>query len=323
MYLQSVIPFVMTLPMAVYYGYHAANDYELNTSETPSVIARSGIRDIEQNLSSCNCKHPFRFSESGIDVMSKLIEIDIPKESRMEIMSMLDTLQWIEVENNVTDSNLDFIQKIKTDFLDKKEWLFWLLLINTCSFVVVHIIVQNSILGVLLKIITSHITFFIFHPLHLFSVSADYITGRHATADDSCDDDMFIECSLINLKGIHSEEVLPKGNQQEEKRIYDPCISGSEDDKGSFLQSIHDSSCKHNNTRLCSSTLHEYDSECTAVTDVSIPEKFKQFLHQKQENMDRLGISFTEDDYNSEDADCLREINDDRLAIGIDNMLKY
>lgn len=315
MYLQNVISFAITLPMAMYYGYHKGND--LSLTYIVSINKTVDNKVDEENLSFCNCTNPSRFSELvlGTDITSKLIEIDIPEKSIDGIINMLNTLEWKEEETDeyialASASNLivDFFQKV-LKILHRRALLFWFISIMALLHILcLRVLLQKTILGVLLKVNMRHLRCFIFHNiLHSFSTTmARYVSSCSAEsrkADLSrcslCEEKSSLECALKKLKGIYklsecriSEETLPMGSQPEEqnRRVSSDCKDGSQ---------------QH---RQLNSTYHDdYESNCTTNTDNSIPEKFKQFLHDKYEAVDKLGMSFIEDDY-IEDGASFREV---------------
>ena len=308
MYLQGTLKAALVLPAAVFLhtiSYYNLGDVNHNSTE-------SSIRYVKDNeLGSCNCTYSSRFNAVGGDVMSKLIEINIPEENRMKIINMLDNLEWIKVKKNNSKWNLNVIRK-NADFLAEKSGAFVLMLVNVCSLIATHIIVTHSILGVLLKIGTNHLKSFM-------SSFKEYVTTtRHSTqkTDDESSDDMFLECSSIILKdrkGIDSEEILAKENQPDEKYLK---TSTGDTDNGyeSFVQPIHyhQHDSVLNSTPRISTPRLEHLNETTDV----VPEKFKQFLHQKSDNVERLGISFSEDGYILEDEGAFSEADGDESLCG-------
>jgi len=290
MHCHNLIPLVMTIPMAVFYGLYTF---------TPDSSIRT-IPDAEYNSPSCNCTKPFRFKEAGFDIMTKLTEINIPKESRVEILNMLDTLDWVEVKPscNSREVNFDFIHQL----LNNKTDLFWLLLINSCSFMILHAVAQDTIFGVMLKILLTRAWDF---GCHLQKSSTEVIqqsvigikkittvTAVTSDEDESCDadDEVFLQCSSMNLPGIDKEEIHPKASDLDEKLDFsNGDLSMSEADSRPFLTT---------SAPVMEEDIDELsdvdDASPPQSVEVNSPERFKKFLHQKHEDVEKLGIGLTD-----------------------------
>merc|ERR1711890_126409 len=110
--------------------------------------------------------------------------------------------------------------------------------------------------------------------------------GTHTNEDQ----DVTEQCSTENLRSIDSEEVLARENQEEEKNLCNPTPTTSASGTTTAL------------------TDRGYESflRCISGDDYynlseSRPEKFKQFLIEKNENIEKMGISITEDGYIEDD----------------------
>lgn len=258
--------------MAVYYGYH--------TLTTPD----GGVRTIPEHTSpSCNCTKALRFTDAGIDIMTKLTEIDIPIKSRTEIINMLDNLDWVEVKSCNSKLNFNFAD----DIFNNKAELAWVLLINSISFMIMHALAQDTYFGVIIKIIFRHTSNFIrqlFHP-QLFSqlireskMKLSIIASKAAGGQSYDDDDTFTQCSSINLPRIETEEVLPKEQDLEER-----LESADAEDIG--MMDIVDPS----------PTVSCIDTVLTS-TEVHGVEKLEKYLHQNYDRASKEDINLTDMD---------------------------
>ena len=163
-----------------------------------------------------------------------------------------------------------------------------------------------------------------------------------------CDDDNinnedgghFVECPSNNLESpVQRDEITPKRNQAEEK-------VNNRRDGVSLKKNVSTSSCltqvQHDDSGIIdmsertenrdhvmrsTSVVNADDSiQLCSATDTT-PEKFKQFLHDRCEETDRVGISFNQeeqDGYFPEDRDDRSDIailNEPSLAIALNQMV--
>lgn len=143
----------------------------------------------------------------------------------------------------------------------------------------------------------------------------------HSESENS-DDEIFVECSSTMLPSVAREESVPKANQDEEKymktiksdiseedvtdipcseRNHDPvCVSIALDNEVPFVQDLDESFGFTTSTPRDSviAPIGVMDS----LNEIS-PEKFRRYLHEKNQEIERLGISFDEDGYIKEDLD--------------------
>jgi len=205
-------------------------------------------------------------------------------------MNMLDNLDWVEVKPCNSKSKFHFVEHL----LVNNAEICWLLIINSCSFVIMHILAQESFFGIMLKILFKRVSDFIRQLLtysrYRYSQLIEHYlkgtkTGTTTMTDEESydDDDTLAECTSLKLPVIETEEIHPKDMDLEEKLNY-----GSVQDIGmTDLADIspnwddHESSCK--------------DAPFTPH-DVDGPEKLDRFLHHTHENPEKLGISLADID---------------------------
>lgn len=331
MYIQYAVSFVMALPMAVYYGQHKVsnpgmppnvhnksmpncmiNDTTLHsnllndTNDTSALVsdichAPDLINDtnLESRLAipeSCNCSSR-QYQFSAADVITQLIEMNIPKEDRVEIVNMLDELDWIKE----TGTNWDFVRMYS---FCKESGILEALFINASFFLVTYVIMQKSVIGIFVKIFIHHLTSipnYFYRLVKDIAVKCHLITGV-PSFDGSIDDDSFVECSSIIMKGIETEEVQAKRNDLEERSTVDTSIT-SNISTDTFTFNDSDEGYGTISTIL-ESTRQESPREIPgpsgqtrlASREKSL-EKFKTFLRMKHDDIKKAGISFTDEGY--------------------------
>lgn len=301
MYFQNVVPFVITVPMAMFYGYFSYTNTIEKSFRT--------LTDTELNSSEFNCTKPLRFREKGLDVITKLTQIKIPEAIQTEILEALDSLDWIELQPQTCGSdyklNFDFVERA----IDNKAELSWLLVFNAGSFLIMNYLVQNTIIGIIIKIVVNHVKQRILQlfrqilmiPEVVWKTASRLIMPHQQTyaagdglADDNDDidddDDVFVECSSISLQRIRSEEEVNEF-KLEEKESSDESMGVSENESSTRQQRAD-----YSEASFYTSTPVRHDSESR---DFNSTEKLKQFLHQKYEDVDKLGISFSAEDMES------------------------
>lgn len=294
MHLLSTLPTAIALPTLAlivhFQGYFNIHGNQVNWSSTKSNI--SVIRNVSSEV--CYCMPTSSPNEQQLAIIGKLLEINISKENMPKIIKMLDSLQWIDVKPNnsnkvfLYDLNKVFLNQKMNNILRERSNLIGFILIKLCFWIVYRFILKNTFFGVLLNIATTRLGRFIRRPF----TSCKMSQKSHSLDNDekeSLDDgeEIFQDCSshTKELNIIDSEELLAKAHQPDEKD-HDTDVE-HDTGYGSFVKPI---SCNHENSTL-SSTLRSSDYVNAA------PEKFKQFLHQKNETLEQLGISFTEENY--------------------------
>jgi len=280
---QNLIPFVMTVPLAMYYGLYGyfVPDY--------------GVRTVlESNFApGCNCSKPLRFHEAGL--LSKLTEINVPHDSRIDILNMLDNLDWVQVQPPCSGFGITLEQ-----LLDNKNELVWLLFLNSVSFLLMHALAQETIVGVMLKIFVARV----------WRSVRDFVSGailasilgvksqakeetRVETAvtsgAESSDEEIFA-CSSMNLPAIQQEEIPTKRKANKDLDLY-------MEEKMDFDDEIEMIGAV-NSLRFLTTTTPPDSEEASSSDEDGItipsPEKFKKFLHQRHEDMEKLGIGLTD-----------------------------
>jgi len=224
--------------------------------------------------------------------MTKLTEINIPRESRIKIINMLDNLEWIEVKSRNPKLYFQFVEHL---FGNKAE-LFWLVILNSCSFAIMHALAQGSIFGILLKIISRHVLNFVGYllkPAQYLQLIQQYFKGRNddvptaTTTDEEShdDDDISARCASMEVPGMETEEVLPKANDLEEKLDFGGVEDISMTDLADqcFVLNDREASCNSFDTALTSADLNGH-------------EKLEQSFHQVPEHAETVGISLTDID---------------------------
>jgi len=315
MWLQYSLPAVITLPMATIYMTYHSMLIPKNSTSTISV----------GSCNNCTHKDKVKLIAMGQDIVSKLTEINITEENQSKIINMLDTLEWVKIKN-VPRAHGDYffararwcnllMRKMYSDFLNDKSGHLCFILIHVCYMLACHIILKHSILGVLSKIVINQWKSFMLYSFHsidtFFTCLKKHFTnllkrkendgegGTHTNEDQ----DVTEQCSTENLRSIDSEEVLARENQEEEKNLCNPTPTTSASgtttaltDRGyeSFLRCISDDD--DDDVVRRSTPRDDYYN-----LSESRPEKFKQFLIEKNENIEKMGISITEDGYIEDD----------------------
>lgn len=291
MQLFSYFPAVIAIPtMTVLILFQDSSFKYLN-----NLYQFSGTSENATEENQCNCSSKMNTAEQRA-IMSKLIELEIPKENQVRVIEMLDTLDWIEVKKDASTwfTNIEKAIDIKTAFM-------LLVLFKLFSAVAFHMLMKHTRLGVCLEIACYHLKNYVFSSLtaliRKYSKTSSY---NYSSDSDEEDDEMFMECSSIDLKDmkrnqIDGEELLAKSNEQEEKDLI-PTSNGETDHNlsyESFMQSLQDDATSLN------STLH---NDVTKEVP-PVPEKLREYLHKKKDSIEKLGISFSEDGYLDADED--------------------
>jgi len=270
-------PSAITLPIAAVYMTYF---YSVGIQEDAINAADDNSQDLRLNISA-----------TGQYIASKLTEINIPEENQLKIINMLDTLDWVKVNNTCTRWYTKLVQKICADFINDKSGHFFFLLTHVCYLLAFHMIIEHSILGIFMKIIINHLKLLLLYPFKYFAFTKKYFTIKdNDVSEEGCAE----EDVLAELREIDSEEVLAKENQAEEKRVHGGTSCDADNGYESFIQPLHSS---QGGTARKSTPR---DDNVAAPDTMS--EKFKQFLHQRNENVERIEVSFSEDGYLSEDS---------------------
>jgi len=296
MHCHNLIPFMLTVPMGVVYYFFT----------TPDIRT---ISDAEFNSPTCNCTKPFRFKEAELDLNAKLTEINIPKQSRVDILNMLDNLEWVQVKpscNTPRELSLDFVQQL----LDNKLELLYLLLINSASFMIFHALAQNSIFGIMFKIcitrswdFAKHLQKSSSHVIQQSVIGMKKITTRAVTTDeddspaveDDDEEEVFLQCSSTYVSGVENEQIHPKAKDREEK--LDFCssddVSSIPEDPRPFVNAVSGVTVQDD---VPTSEEISSDFSRPQSAELNSPEKFKKFLHQKHESVGKLGLANIDED---------------------------
>jgi len=128
----NFVAFFLAVPMAVYYGYssYITPDFGIKT-----------ISDTKYNYPSCT--KPLLCKDVQIELKAKLTQIDIPKKSQIEVMKMLDNLDWVDTGPCRSPLNLEH-------FFANKFELLGILIVNSLSFVIMHALAPH--LGIMIEI---------------------------------------------------------------------------------------------------------------------------------------------------------------------------
>lgn len=285
----NIIAFFMTVPMAAYYSYF--------TFVTPDNGIRT-VSDTRYSSPSCNCTKPLVFRDAGIEIMSKLTEIDIPKESRMEIMNMLDKLNWVDIQSCGSKLNLEH-------FFNNKNELFGLLLLNSISFVIMHVLTQltqDTCIGSPFKaaygqisswferILNSATWLQLVDQFHLYLNDKEKETTAATTAKD---ERSFEKCSSTVLPG--KEEIIPNEEDFVENLNFEPIEENKPD------RAIKpDETC--------------YFDTLPTDNEIDATEKVEEFLRKSHEHVEELtddnSLLNIDDDTFKAELDRIRETHD-------------
>ena len=147
--------------------------------------------------------------------------------------------------------------------------------------------------------------------------------------DSSSSDEVFLECSSTDCKVVAREESIPKTNQLEERSLTKsnkndskPPSCDSEETVSTIEEACHDSgiieiagtvsvgTTMSSRDEIIPTSKEEFTSaqpspvgskadiilNSTFIGGEATPEKFKRYLHERNEDIERLGISFDSDD---------------------------
>ena len=161
-----------------------------------------------------------------------------------------------------------------------------------------------------------------------------------SSTNEDDEGEMFVQCEeTFENRLVGREESIPKANHKEEKTSENTStpVSNNESNESMEVEKRKDSGVIVPNvsmgTMVSNVDLIEKSTETTAEELISAanmivlnstlaygiessPEKFKRFLHERNEDVDRLGISFDEGYLDESDTDLSNESNqNDRSRI--------
>jgi len=171
---------------------------------------------------------------------------------------------------------------------------------------ILHAIAQDTVFGMILKIFLNRTSDFA-RQVHKSStelvqksvIGLKKITEASVTTDDDesqddGEDDVFHQCSSTILLDIEKEEVRPKASDREEKldfcdgeRDCDDAISDT--DSRPFLNVTTSFPPQEDIDEIS-----DADATRPPMVEVNSPERFRKFLHQKHEDVEKLGIGLTD-----------------------------
>lgn len=297
MYCAASLPIILTFPLAFYL--HSRTCIE-NLFPVETADIRRTFPEEAENL--------------GLH-----IEVNFKEDKRVNIVDM--AYEVFSGCRNISSNSHSYFEIFQED-------LVICLLSNALLTILLSFIVQNSLLGIFIKIIAYRTKQAILLVPSIPYLLHKKLTGKILVpvSDSECSDDEFVDCVSTDKSEIDREESLPKANQSDEKHIgltLFPIVSET-----SFLKSLNtgDNKCGRLTVKMSNFENCGYIDEDSIVFDVreqrtnglttstprdkvapiqfeeasldcstnneAAPKKFKRFLHEKNDEISRLGISF-------------------------------
>lgn len=272
------------------------------------------------------------FIHDNVEILGEMLrKTSLAEENRISLVDLSDNpggataSEKEEQVNNGTDSVFNYL--VFSWWREYKS-LISMLYFQTAVSLFSILIIRYSLIGILLKITANHTKESLLAlPAIPSKISTEikkklFVQVSDHSESENSDDEIFVECSSTMLPSVAREESVPKANQDEEKymktiksdiseedvtdipcseRNHDPvCVSIALDNEVPFVQDLDESFGFTTSTPRDSviAPIGVMDS----LNEIS-PEKFRRYLHEKNQEIERLGISFDEDGYIKEDLD--------------------
>eukprot|EP00111_Clytia_hemisphaerica_P003508 TCONS_00010031-protein len=309
MYIYNSLPIIFTLPIAFYF----------HTHPPPSKFHQA--QNVDTHL---NGQHRFKLQN---DLLSQLLEKTFGREGRLNLFLFDKMTQKFHSLN-------------KGKMLDL-WWIVTAFTSHTLFALASLFIYEHTVLGVCCKIVvrkmsrSSKLLLMVTRK----ALNRENILQRADSMSSTNEDelDLFVECEeTFENRLVAREESIPKANHKDEKMLEnnsDP-LSSNDINESMQVEKRKDSGVIVPNasigTMVSNVDLVEKSTETTTEELISAanmmvlnstlaygiessPEKFKRFLHERNEDVDRLGISFDEGYLDESDTDLSNENDRSRL----------